>query len=155
MHAQSLSWFYSSQPHALRCTRLLSYIMGENTCKQCNQQGLNFQIIQTAHTTQHQRNQQAYQKMGRRLQQTCLQIQMANSHMKRCSTFTNYGASLVIQLEKNLSGMQETPVGPLGWEDPLEESMAIRSNILAWSIHMDRGAWQAIVHEVTKRPIDT
>ena len=26
--------------------------LGENICKQCNQQGLNFQNIQTAHTTQ-------------------------------------------------------------------------------------------------------
>ena len=38
----------------------------------------------------------------------------------------------------------------LGWEDPLEESMATYSSILAWKIPMDRGAWQASVHRVTK-----
>ena len=36
-------------------------------------------------------------------------------------------------------------------EDPLEEEMATNSNILAWEINaMDRGAWQARAHEVTK-----
>ena len=30
--------------------------MGENLCKQCNQQGPNLQIVQTAHTTQQQKN---------------------------------------------------------------------------------------------------
>ena len=30
--------------------------MGENICKQCDQQGLNFQNIQIAHTTQSQKN---------------------------------------------------------------------------------------------------
>ena len=30
--------------------------------------------------------------------------------------------------------MQETQVHSLGWEDPLEEDMAIHSNILAWRI---------------------
>ena len=30
--------------------------------------------------------------------------------------------------------MQETQVRSLGWEDPLEEEMATRSNILAWRI---------------------
>ena len=30
--------------------------------------------------------------------------------------------------------MQETQVWSLGQEDPLEEEMAIRSNILAWEI---------------------
>ena len=30
--------------------------------------------------------------------------------------------------------MQETRVGPLGWEDPLEGSMAAHSNILSWRI---------------------
>ena len=46
--------------------------------------------------------------------------------------------------------MQETPVGSLGWEDPLEEEMVTYSSILAWRIHMDRGAWQATFHGVTK-----
>ena len=37
----------------------------------------------------------------------------------------------------------------LGWEDPLEEGMAIHSNIFVWRIPLDRGAWQATVHNVT------
>ena len=35
---------------------------------------------------------------------------------------------------KNLPAMEETQVGFLGWEDPLEEEMATHSNILAWRI---------------------
>ena len=35
---------------------------------------------------------------------------------------------------KNLPAMQETRVGSLGWEDPLEEEMATHSSILAWKI---------------------
>ena len=35
---------------------------------------------------------------------------------------------------KNLPAVQETRVGFLGWEDPLEEEMASHSNILAWRI---------------------
>ena len=46
--------------------------------------------------------------------------------------------------------MQETQVHSLGWEDPLEEGMATQPSILAWRIPMDRGAWQATVHGVTK-----
>ena len=38
----------------------------------------------------------------------------------------------------------------LGWEDALEDGMAIHSIILAWRILMDRGAWQATVHRVEK-----
>ena len=38
------------------------------------------------------------------------------------------------QMVKNLPAMQETRVQSLGWEDPLEESMANHSNILAWRI---------------------
>ena len=41
-------------------------------------------------------------------------------------------------------------VGDLGWEDPLEEGMATHSSILVWRIPMDKGAWQAAVHGVTK-----
>ena len=40
--------------------------------------------------------------------------------------------------------------GDLGWEDPLEEGMAIHSSILAWRIPMDREVWWATVHGVTK-----
>ena len=42
--------------------------------------------------------------------------------------------------------MQETWVRSLGWEDPLEEGMAIHSSILVWRIPMDRGAWRTIGH---------
>ena len=35
---------------------------------------------------------------------------------------------------KNLPAMQETWVGSLDWEDPLEKEMATHSNILAWRI---------------------
>ena len=59
-------------------------------------------------------------------------------------------ASLVAQLVKNMPAMQETWVRSLGWEDLLEEGMATHSSILAWEIPTDRGAWQAIVHGVTK-----
>ena len=38
----------------------------------------------------------------------------------------------------------------LGWEDPLEKGMATHSSILAWGIPMDRGAWRATVHRITK-----
>ena len=46
--------------------------------------------------------------------------------------------------------MWENWVQSLGWEDPLEKGMATHSSILAWKIPMDRGAWQATVHEVAK-----
>ena len=59
-------------------------------------------------------------------------------------------ASLVAQLVKNPPVIRETWVQSLGWEDPLEEGMATHSSILAWRIPMDRGAWQATVHRVTK-----
>ena len=41
---------------------------------------------------------------------------------------------------------QETQVRSLVWKDPLEESMATHSSILAWKIPMDRRAWQATIH---------
>ena len=59
-------------------------------------------------------------------------------------------ALLVAQMVKNPSAMQETWVQSLAWENPLEEGMATQSSILAWRIPMDRGAWQAVVHGVTK-----
>ena len=47
-----------------------------------------------------------------------------------CCTVT----SLVAQMVKHLSTMQETQVRSLGWEDPLEKGMATHSRILAWRI---------------------
>ena len=41
---------------------------------------------------------------------------------------------LAAQLLKNLPAMQETWVGSLGWEDPLEKGKATHSSILAWKI---------------------
>ena len=49
---------------------------------------------------------------------------------------------MVVQLVKNLPAMQETQVGSLGWEDPLEEGMATHSSILVWRIPVDKGVWQ-------------
>ena len=45
--------------------------------------------------------------------------------------------------------VQETGIQSLGQEDPLEKGMATYSNILLWRIPW-RGAWQAIVHRITK-----
>ena len=42
--------------------------------------------------------------------------------------------SLVAQMVKSLSAMQETWVQSLGWEDPLEKEMANHSSTLAWKI---------------------
>ena len=59
-------------------------------------------------------------------------------------------ASLVAQTGKNSPATWETWVRSLAWEDPLEEGMATHSHILAWRIPVDRGAWRAAVHGVTK-----
>ena len=57
--------------------------------------------------------------------------------------------SLVAQTVKNLPAMRETWVQSLGWEDPLEKGMQpILVSCLENS--MDRGAWGATVHGVTK-----
>ena len=45
-----------------------------------------------------------------------------------------YAHSLVVQMVKHLSTMQETQVQSLGWEDLLEKEMATHSSILAWKI---------------------
>ena len=42
--------------------------------------------------------------------------------------------ALVVQMIKNLPGMQETRVQSLGQEDPLEKEMATHSSVLAWKI---------------------
>ena len=57
---------------------------------------------------------------------------------------------LMAQTVKNPPAVHETWLQSLGGEDPLEESMAIHSSILAWRIPMNRGAWRATVRGVAK-----
>ena len=42
--------------------------------------------------------------------------------------------SLVAQMVKRLSTMQENQVQSLAWEDPLEKEMAVHSSTIAWKI---------------------
>ena len=82
-------------------------------------------------------------KRGRREEKNAIQMRkMKKLLVKR--------ASLVAYMVKIPPAMQETWARSLGWEDPLEEGMAIHSSILAWRIPMDRGAWQATVLGVAK-----
>ena len=58
------------------------------------------------------------------------------------------------QTVKNAPAVQETLVRSLGQKDPLEKGMDTHSSIRAWrKKSMDRGAWKAIVHAVTKTQI--
>ena len=59
-------------------------------------------------------------------------------------------ASPVAHTVKNPPAVWETWVRPQSWEDHLEEGMATHFSILTWRSPMDREAWQATVHEVTK-----
>ena len=58
-------------------------------------------------------------------------------------------ATLVAQLIKNLSAMQETLVHSLGQEDPLEKNCLPTPVLLPGEFHGQR-AWQAIAQGVTK-----
>ena len=58
--------------------------------------------------------------------------------------------SLVAQMVKSHSANARDPGSIPGSEDPLEKGMATHSNILTWRIPMDRGAWQATAHGITK-----
>ena len=63
-------------------------------------------------------------------------------------------ASLVAQMVNNTCIVGDLGSIP-GFGRSLEEDMATHSSILAWSIHMDREAWWAAVHWVTKSPTTT
>ena len=58
--------------------------------------------------------------------------------------------NMVAQRVTHLPTMQESWIQSLGQEDLLEKEMATHSSILARRIHLDRGAWWATVHGVTK-----
>ena len=59
-------------------------------------------------------------------------------------------ASLVAQMVKSPSANARDPGAIPGSESPLEKGMATHSSILTWRIPMDRGAWRATAHKVTK-----
>ena len=50
-------------------------------------------------------------------------------------------ASLVDQMVKNLTAMQETWVQSLGWEDPLEKGYDYPLQYSCLENPMDRGSW--------------
>ena len=51
---------------------------------------------------------------------------------KMCILWYYIRASLVAQMVKHLSTMQETRVWSMGQEDPLEKEMVIHSSTIAW-----------------------
>ena len=55
-------------------------------------------------------------------------------YLSKAVTIKCLRASLMAQIVKNLPEMQETWVGSLGWEVPLEKGMATHSSTLAWTI---------------------
>ena len=63
-------------------------------------------------------------------------------------SFNHVGVSLVAQTVKTLPAIQETWVRSLGWEDPLKKGTLLQYSCLENS--MDREAWWAMVHRVTK-----
>ena len=56
--------------------------MGENICKQCNQQGINLQYVQTTHATQQQTNNLIKKWADDLNRHFSKDIQMVKKHMK-------------------------------------------------------------------------
>ena len=59
-------------------------------------------------------------------------------------------ASQIDQMVKSLPVMQEIWVRSLVWEELLEKETATHSSYSCLENPLDRGAWRAIVHWVTK-----
>ena len=50
--------------------------------------------------------------------------------------YSYWKASLVVQWVKSLPAVQDSDVGSLAWEDPLEKEMATHSRIVAWKVSL-------------------
>ena len=61
-------------------------------------------------------------------------LQKQSAHKIHTPALRSWRTSLVAQMLKNPSAMQETWVQFLDWEDPLEKETATHSSILAWKI---------------------
>ena len=70
--------------------------------------------------------------------------------LKKVGKTMGFPGSSAVDNSPAMQESQEMQVRLLGLEEPLEEGMATLSSILAWRIPMDRGAWWATVHGVTK-----
>ena len=66
------------------------------------------------------------------------------------SIWTSQVALVVKNLAANAGYVRDVGSIRVGQEDPLGECMATYSSILDWGIPMDRGAWWATVHRVSK-----
>ena len=67
-----------------------------------------------------------------------------------CMYFKGFPSGSVVKNLSAVQDMKQTWIPSLSWEDPLEEGMASHSNILTWELVMDRKAWCAAIHGVTK-----
>ena len=92
----------------------------------------------------------AYENASQESQKAIAPIRETGTLIDYLNACYNLGASLMAQRLKRLPAMRKMWVRFLGWEDPLDEGMAIHSNILAWRIPMHSDAWKAAVHGVTK-----
>ena len=67
------------------------------------------------------------------------------------SEIMSFPGSSVVENLPAMQKPQEMQVWSLDWDNPLEEEMATYSSNFTWRIWiMDRGAWWATVHGVTK-----
>ena len=86
------------------------------------------------HNSPFTKQQLILKKKNQWIQHPWPQVPLARRSQVFAFYFAWVGASLVVQLVKNPPATQETLVQFLDWEDPLEESMATHSSILAWRI---------------------
>ena len=77
------------------------------------------------------------------------ELDMTEVTQHTCAESSNESKDFPGGSDSEESACNEGDLGSIpGWENPLEEGIAIHSSILAWRIPMDRRAWQGIIHGV-------